>query len=165
MLNRDDLYTINNKCLMYLETEEDEFDNLLNLFRLDLDKNNVVVLLRGSKMKTIKDLFDEFASALQFPSYFGENWNALDECINDLSWLPGDNYIIGINDIKDVLISDSEGNLEALFKVLNNACDEWRNPKALDEEWGREAKPFHVIMQYRKQDSEIVRDRFNKHGF
>jgi hypothetical protein len=29
----------------------------------------------------------EFAASFQFPYYFGENWPAFDECINDLSWL------------------------------------------------------------------------------
>jgi len=47
----------------------------------------ITVRLRGSKMKDYQGLYNEFGAALQFPYYFGENWNAFDECIKDLSWL------------------------------------------------------------------------------
>ncbi len=33
-------------------------------------------------------LFQELAQRLYFPDYFGANWDALWECIRDLSWLP-----------------------------------------------------------------------------
>ena len=33
-------------------------------------------------------LLARFAAALQFPDWFGHNWDALADCITDLSWLP-----------------------------------------------------------------------------
>src|ERR1051326_1670912 len=59
--------------------------------------------IRGHKAKTTAALFDEMAAALQFPSYFGENWNALDECLNDLEWLPGDAYVLVFERSPEVL--------------------------------------------------------------
>jgi hypothetical protein len=42
---------------------------------------------------------DEFAlrllgQALRFPSYYGVNWDAADECLADMSWEPADGYVV-----------------------------------------------------------------------
>jgi hypothetical protein len=39
-------------------------------------------------VETKEALLDELYKGLRLPEYFGENWDALDECIRDLSWLP-----------------------------------------------------------------------------
>lgn len=39
-------------------------------------------------IKTKEALLDELYRTLRFPDYFGHNWDALEDCIRDLSWLP-----------------------------------------------------------------------------
>ncbi len=34
------------------------------------------------------------AETMNFPDYFGDNWDAFDDCINDLSWLSANGYIL-----------------------------------------------------------------------
>src|SRR6516162_7921723 len=88
------------------------------LLQLPPDTPVVVKRIRGHKAKSTAALFDEMAAALQFPSYFGENWNALDECLNDLEWLPGDGYVLVFERAPDLLAVESPAELESLLQVL-----------------------------------------------
>lgn len=44
--------------------------------------------LDGTRIRGTAGLFDSCADSLQFPAYFGNNWDALADCLADLSWLP-----------------------------------------------------------------------------
>jgi RNAse (barnase) inhibitor barstar len=44
-------------------------------------------------------LFDELDRKLKFPDYFGGNWDALWECICDLSWLPCGTVVVKHSDL------------------------------------------------------------------
>ena len=38
------------------------------------------------------ELLARIARTLRFPDWFGHNWDALADCLCDLSWLPADAY-------------------------------------------------------------------------
>ncbi len=154
-------YRIEKPWILFLETKKGDFDDLLINFRNEQNVNNVAVLLRGGKMRDVNGLFNEFSSALQFPSYFGENWNAFHECVNDLGWMPADNYVLGINDVQELLMDAAEEDLRAFFDLLEETCDAWSKPLDLDEEWGRKGKPFHVILQYERENKPVIEKRFS----
>jgi RNAse (barnase) inhibitor barstar len=40
----------------------------------------------GSRIKDKATFLDAFAAAFHFPSYFGHNWDAFEESLQDLSW-------------------------------------------------------------------------------
>jgi Barstar (barnase inhibitor) len=99
-------------------------------------------LLRGRKMRTADRLFDEFAAALQFPPYFGENWDALDECLADLEWLAADAYVLVILDATQVL-EDKPEDRRLLAETLERVAREWGRPG----NQARPAKVFRVVVQ------------------
>ena len=39
-------------------------------------------------------VFDAFSRALGFPDWFGRNWDALHDCLGDLSWLKAPGYVL-----------------------------------------------------------------------
>jgi barstar (barnase inhibitor) len=67
----------------------------------------------------------EVAAALQFPYYFGHNWAAFRDCVNDLSWLKGASYLV-IFDSAQHLLSGSPEDFGILLRILNDAHDQWR---------------------------------------
>jgi len=40
------------------------------------------------------ELLARLARGLHFPAWFGGNWDALEDCLTDLSWLGGDGHVL-----------------------------------------------------------------------
>lgn len=122
----------------------------------------VVRFIRGAKMSTIERMHNEIGAVLQFPWYYGENWAALDECINDLEWLPGKAYILIFTDAEQLLAEEDDELLGIFIRVLHNAAAEW-NGQVDSGSQMRSFAPFHVIFQ--SSDSERFTSRLQRVGF
>ncbi len=97
----------------------------------------------------MSSLFDEWAAALQFPYYFGHNWDAFDECIADLGWIDANGYAVAILDAALILPDDRD--LVLLFDILERAAQEWRAPTPF-----RPARPFKVVLHVREDNDGRV---------
>jgi hypothetical protein len=88
--------------------------------------------LRGSALKlagislagvTGKDaLLARMAQALSFPAWFGGNWDALEDCLSDLSWLPAQGYVLLFEESSS-LPSDERG---ILIDILASVAASWQ---------------------------------------
>lgn len=103
--------------------------------------------IQGKKCRTPSGLFNEFALALAFPDYFGHNWDALEECLADLEWLPAKGYILLISDTQAVL-PEAEEDYDTLLEILDDAGEAWSKGHTAE---GRSA-PFHVVFIIEEQD-------------
>jgi len=122
-------------------------------------------VVRGCKMRTLGGLFDEFAAALQFPLYFGENWAAFDECIADLETLPaGEGYVVTITEPEQVLADAGDAELRLLADSLESAAAAWSQPVELGEWWDRPAVPFHVVLAGERDAIELAARRWSSAG-
>ena len=102
----------------------------------------VLKIVKGRLCKTPATLFAEFARALEFPDYFGHNWDALEECLADLEWLPAKGYILLITDAAQVLAGD-ETEYETFLEILRDAGEAWGSGQA--GMGARRPIPFHVL--------------------
>ncbi|MFC7597558.1 barstar family protein [Terrabacter sp. GCM10028922] len=104
-------------------------------------------VVRGRKMRTLAGLLDEFAAALQFPPYFGENRDAFTECLAEMETLPaGEGYVVTITEPDQVLAEADSAALSWLARSLASAAEEWAQPVELGEWWDRAPIPFHVVL-------------------
>jgi len=145
-LTKQHLYSLDAPYVLLARATESALCNFGWSMALSETSPLVVRFLRGQRIRTSRQLFDEFAAALQFPYYFGHNWNAMDECLIDFQWLPGDGYVICIQDAHRLLDEETPAGFDTLMRVLQDAAKEWSLPVAIGEWWDRPGKPFHVVL-------------------
>jgi hypothetical protein len=80
---------------------------------------------RGKSIDTPR-FMNEVSASLQFPYYFGHNWSAFRDCVNDLSWLRGASFLI-IFDAAQHLLSESDDDFQILLRILTETHEEWRS--------------------------------------
>ena len=103
----------------------------------------VLKVIDGSKCKSRSGLFSELTHIFEFPSYFGHNWDALDECVTDLEWMPGRGYILLIKNADQLLSEDANESYAIFIDIMKKAGEEWSIPQV--GEWPRSETPFHVL--------------------
>ncbi len=64
-------------------------------------------------------LMSSLNSALQFPDYFGSNWDSLEECLSDLEWI---NQPVVWLKHGDLPLMNDEANSRIYIDVLNVVC-------------------------------------------
>ncbi|WP_330183238.1 barstar family protein [Nocardia sp. NBC_01503] len=82
--------------------------------------------LRGRKMRTVAEVFDEFAAAFQFPYYFGQNKDAFDECLRDLDDFvgPAAGYVVVVRNAA-LLLADQPDEREWFGEAMIDAAAHW----------------------------------------
>lgn len=103
----------------------------------DLYPDWAIRRIRGRKSQDDAQFFDEAGAALQFPYYFGENWDAFWDCIIDLTWLRAASFLVIIDRV-DFLLKDSDRSFSTLMKILDAANGYWRGQSGY---FGSEVRP------------------------
>jgi len=95
---------------------------------LDAVKGSKLVLARIA-FADKSALLQNIAKALDFPDWFGGNWDALEDCLTDLSWREAPGYVL--------LFAEAKPNdeLGVLLDVLRSSA----------ESWAGRGKPFFAV--------------------
>ncbi len=106
---------------------------LSQIYRLDSDvapeelaamlqeQDGELFYLDGTEMTDKTQLMQEFAAVLNFPEYFGGNWDALHDCLKDVSWLDEEaTHCVLLIDRWEKCTSP------ALIETLQDAIADWK---------------------------------------
>ncbi len=69
-------------------------------------------------------VLDGLAATGAFPGWFGRNWDALSDCLVDLSWLPAEGYVVLI-DGWPAFRATSPRDADVAHSVLAHVAAEW----------------------------------------
>jgi RNAse (barnase) inhibitor barstar len=76
------------------------------------------------------------AAALDFPDYFGMNWDALADCLTDLEWLDSDGVVLVLRGTTG-FAARAPQDFDIALDVLAEAADYW----------AQEGAPFVVLIE------------------
>lgn len=63
--------------------------------------------------------------ALGFPDWYGHNWDALADCLTDLSWMEADGYVI-VLERADAFAQAAPTDFATALSIFQDAADTWR---------------------------------------
>ncbi|OHV31677.1 hypothetical protein CC117_25430 [Parafrankia colletiae] len=110
-----------------------------------------LVCIDGAEMSTEAEMHDQFVERFEFPGYYGRNWDALYECLTDLSWTPAEAYIMDVAHSSRLLWRQRQS-IGLLLDVLSSAGEAWALPESRGWPVDERKVPFHVVLH----DSELA---------
>jgi RNAse (barnase) inhibitor barstar len=93
----------------------------------DLEPEDFVLLVPPG-IRSKKDLLAVLADIGHFPDYFGGNWDALQDCLGDLSWITNRKVVILHSDVP---LQSNPSECRIYLEILQTALANWsRAPKS-----------------------------------
>jgi RNAse (barnase) inhibitor barstar len=109
------------------------------------DKEYYIAIIDGANCGTIKSFLKEIGKAFRFPSYYGQNMDALNDCLNDLEWIDKPNYILIVKNSNEFLTEESQETRGRILTFFQEVSMEWANvPNYSGEEIYRKRADFRV---------------------
>ena len=89
----------------------------------DFVKQNDLYAIIPQNLKSKEELLNTIAEQLHFPLYFGKNWDALYDCMNDFTWTNCFRIVIVHKDLPVI----GDDNLKIYLNILSESVAEWKS--------------------------------------
>jgi len=78
----------------------------------------------GRDVLTKRRFLAAAARALDFPSWFGANWDAFEDCLTDLGWAPAPAYVVVLENF-DAFAQRAPRAFDTALQILETASEFW----------------------------------------
>lgn len=86
---------------------------------IPISKDNYIATIEN--IRNGDNLLEQLSEKLKFPNYFGNNWDALNDCLGDLNWIDQRNIII----VHRTPIQLSKDEISIYIRILTRSMNEW----------------------------------------
>jgi len=97
------------------------------------------------RARTKADALAELGRALRFPEWFGQNWDALSDCLLDMGWQPAVGYVTVLEHC-DGLRERATEDFNTLLDIFQTAADDWRE----------QGVPFWCLVELSSDDQSLA---------
>jgi len=84
-----------------------------------------IVGIDASAVRTKSQMLGLLGRSLAFPSWYGRNWDALEDCLTDLDWLPQPGLVVRIEGFDAYAEADPDG-FGILLDIFKTSAEYWR---------------------------------------
>ncbi|HEY9808321.1 MAG TPA: barstar family protein, partial [Halomicronema sp.] len=84
-----------------------------------------VFYLDGKEITNKQTFLKQAGETLKFPAYYGQNWDAFNDCITDLKWCPARAYIL-IYDQPEIFAKAEPDQWQIALTILNSTVEYWQ---------------------------------------
>jgi hypothetical protein len=81
-------------------------------------------LLRGAEIRTKADFLSRAAVDMSFPDYFGNNWDALEDCLTDMTGHEAYGYVVLFDDFGP-FAEHSPGEFHTALEIFKDSAVFW----------------------------------------
>lgn len=99
-----------------------------------LEQGIVSATVEAAQISSKEELLVAIAKALRFPDYFGGNWDALNDCLRDMKWLPSAGCVLFLLGADNLWRSNSQQAGQLIESWLLAA-----------EFWSQQSIPLHLV--------------------
>lgn len=107
----------------------------------------------GRNIARKEQLLNAMATALDLPPHFGQNWDALEECLVDMDISGGDGFLIHYDQV-DALAASHPSELETLVEIFRDSVRSWQE----------DGTPMVVLLTGGKAPKGVARLKANGEG-
>lgn len=124
-INLKDILSLQNRKAIVVTTINLLDEKLLQEIVNDLGYR--LFRINGEEIGSKDDLLNHLTGILQFPEYFGYNWDALNDCLSDLEWFPPVKGYVLLFSHPDGLIRNSPSDFKIFLDIITTVFEYWEH--------------------------------------